>query len=40
MDEGGAMEPPITGVLGTSLATFKRHVFSLLLVLKDGELCK
>lgn len=39
MDEVRAMEPPISGVLGTSLATFKRHVFFLLLVLKDGEFC-
>lgn len=39
-DEVGAMEPPITGVPGPSLATFKCHVFFLLLVLKDGEFCK
>lgn len=40
MDELGAMEPPIAGVPGTSLATFKCHVFLLLLVLKDGGFCK
>lgn len=37
MDEVGAMEPPVTGVPGTSLVTFKCHVFFLLLVLKDGD---